>query len=146
MEALEWKGCIQTNYDRRAKSARSIFETLYGKETILDNETANKILEQIARNSVAIDNLSVVITDLVKMEDRKLYTPMFKELVSSNLELGDLIGSLCPELNPMFLGSENFARLRQKYEDPNYPVVIPTQEEIDKSKKLWEKIQRVTKK
>jgi hypothetical protein len=39
-----------------------------------------------------------------------------------------------------------FARLRQKYEDPNYPVVIPTQEEIDKSKKLWEKIQRVTKK
>lgn len=112
----------------------------------MDKKSATEMLEQVARNLVAIGNLSRVIGDLVKVDDRKLYTPMLKEMLSSNFELQSQIGALYSELDPFFLGRETFALLRQKYEDPNYPESMPTQEEIEKSKKFWEKVQRMTKK
>jgi hypothetical protein len=112
----------------------------------VDKKSATEMLEQVARNLVATGNLSKVLGDLVKVDDRKLYTPMLKEMLSSNFELQSQIAALYSDLDPFFLGHETFALVRQKYEDPNYPESMPTHEEIEKSKKLWEKVQRMTKK
>ena len=107
----------------------------------MGSQDAEKMLEQIARNLAAIVNLSEVLGKLVKLEDRKLFGPMLKELLKSNYELQDQIGWKFPELHPDYLGLRNFKALRKKYEVPECPVVMPSQEDIDNAKRQWEKIQ-----
>lgn len=107
----------------------------------MDKDDIEIMLEQIARNHTAIINLSYILGKLVKVEDRKLFGPMLKELLKSNYELQHQIGWKFPELHPDYLGLENFAAVRKKYEIPDMPVKTPTQDDIDSAKKQWQKIQ-----
>ncbi|MEO2266819.1 hypothetical protein V1358_05865 [Pseudoalteromonas sp. YIC-656] len=107
----------------------------------MDNRDAKKILEQIARNLVAIENLSRILSGLVKVEDRKLYTSMLKELISSNFELQELIGRNFHNLHPSYLGLETFRHLKKKYEDPEHPISLPCEEDLKQARSLWERLQ-----
>ena len=107
----------------------------------MDKLDVEIMLEQIARNHSAIINLSLILGKLVQPEDRKVFGPMMKELLKSNYELQHQIGWKFPELHPDYLGLENFATLRKKYEIPELPVKMPSQEDIEKAKNQWEKIQ-----
>ena len=109
-------------------------------------DDAEKLLEQIARNSVAIEELSRVLGGIVELQNRKLFTPQLKELTSSNLELQDQIGKKCPELHPYFLGLENFSKLRKKYEDPENPITLPSKEDIESAKAFWLRMKNAPKK
>jgi hypothetical protein len=112
----------------------------------LKPDDAERLLEQVARNSVAIEKLSRVLGGIVEPKDRKLFTPQLKELTSSNLDLQDQIGKKCPELHPYFLGLESFSKLRKKYEDPENPITLPTKENIEGAKAFWLKIKKAPKK
>ena len=112
----------------------------------MDKEIAESMLDQIARNLMAINKLSNIIDKVGEVQDRKLYTPVLKELLSSNYELQLQIGHHYPDLDPMLLGLENFTSLRKKYEDPEYPVRMPPKEELDKARTSWLKIQKKVKK
>lgn len=107
-----------------------------------DSKIVSGLLEQVARNSVAIENLSRVIADVVESEERKRYMPILKELLSSNFALQTQIGELAPEYHPMFSGLLAFSQLRKKYEDPNHPISLPSQEDIENAKRLWSKMRR----
>jgi hypothetical protein len=107
----------------------------------LDKDDIEIMMEQIARNYTAIINLSHILGKLVKVEDRNIFGPMLKELLKSNYELQNQIGWKFPELHPDYLGLENFAALRKKYEIPELPVKMPSQDDIESAKELWQKIQ-----
>ncbi|MGQ8365838.1 hypothetical protein [Glaciecola sp. 1036] len=104
------------------------------------------MLEQVARNLTAIENLSRVLGLLTEIKDRKLYTPMLKELLSSNFELQHEIGRIYNDLDPMYLGLEEFTLMRKKFEDPENPIPMPTQKDIENAKRSWERISRMLKK
>lgn len=110
----------------------------------MEKQAARRMLEQVARNLTAIENISRILAEIV--DDRKLYSPMLRELLNSNFELQHEIGQLYPNLDPMYLGLEEFAVLRQKYEDPKYPVSIPTVNDINNAKESWSKLQKMVKK
>ncbi|WP_371192903.1 hypothetical protein [Glaciecola sp. SC05] len=107
----------------------------------MDKDDIEIMLEQIARNHVATINLSYILGKLVPVEDRKVFGPMLKELLKSNYDLQHQIGWKFPELHPDYLGLENFAALRKKYEIPELPVKMPTQDDIATAKEQWQKIQ-----
>ena len=112
----------------------------------MKQDDAERLLEQVARNSVAIETLMVVLGGIVELQDRKLFTPQLKELTSSNFELQDLIGKKCPELHPYFFGLENFSRLRKKYEVPENPITLPSKEDIEAAKAFGLKMKKAPKK
>ncbi len=107
----------------------------------MDSKDANKMLEQVARNLVAIENFSRILGGLVKVEDRKLYASMLKELVASNFELQELIGRNFQNIHPSYLGLEAFRHLKKKYEDPEYPISLPSEKELEQAISLWERLQ-----
>ena len=112
----------------------------------MDSADAKKLLEQVARNLAAIEKLSRDLGELVDVEDRKVYGPMLKELLLSNFELQELIGSNFHDMHPSYLGLASFSQLKKQYEDPEHPIKLPSDEEITQAVSLWERLQKLKRK
>lgn len=106
----------------------------------MDRRFAENLLEQLAILTVTIEDISRKIP----VEHKKLVAKDLGTLLKSCIEMEMGIGSRVPDLHPMYLGLENFSKLRKKHENPEYPVEAPSEEEIKKAEEQWLKIRKVT--
>jgi hypothetical protein len=106
----------------------------------MDRKFAENLLEHLAILTITIEDISRKIP----VENRKLVARDLGTLLKSCIEMQMDIGNRVPDLHPMYLGLGNFSKLRKKHENPEYPVEIPTEEEIKKAEEQWLKIRKVT--
>ena len=103
----------------------------------MDRKTADNILEELAIISVTIENLSRKISKESRKEIAKDLGTLLKACTSIESEIGFKI----PDIHPHYLGWENYSQLRKKHEDPEHPVVLPTEEQLEQAREQWSKIQ-----
>tara|TARA_R100000687_G_C6424629_1_gene152703 strand:+ start:584 stop:1042 length:459 start_codon:yes stop_codon:yes gene_type:complete len=132
---------LAANKQRQGDAYRALALSIIGHGVInMDSKTAETLLDTLAWMSIVIDKFGYDLALIDDLEERETLIPDLKGLLLHFYNLKDSIGLKYPELHPDYLGLENYSTLRKKYETPEVKVKMPTEEEIDKAAKLWQRL------